>query len=75
MQEACEQGRIFHLWWHPEDFAIHPECNLRNLRQILGWFQELKERFGMVSMTMWETISAEASQLKEMGHNATYSCV
>ena len=26
MKSAATEKRIFHLWWHPEDFAIHPDA-------------------------------------------------
>ncbi len=56
MKRACEAGGIFHLWWHPEDFASHPQENLSALQAVLVAFQEMKTRYGMVSLSMRETL-------------------
>lgn len=62
MKVACEQGRIFHLWCHPEDFALHPEENLLSFRQILAAYAELKAEHGMLSLSMHETLEFVAAR-------------
>lgn len=52
MKAAAEQGRIFHLWWHPEDFASHPERNVDFLRRVLTVFDQYRRDFGMKSLSM-----------------------
>lgn len=54
MRKAAQKGEIFHLWWHPEDFAGNPQANLAFLEEILAEFSDLRLRFGMQSMTMGE---------------------
>jgi hypothetical protein len=52
MEQAAAQGEIFHLWWHPEDFAQDCDLNLQFLRFILLAFDDLRRRFDMQSCTM-----------------------
>jgi peptidoglycan/xylan/chitin deacetylase (PgdA/CDA1 family) len=52
MKAAAVQGRIFHLWWHPEDFASHSDRNLEFLRQVLDVFDQCRRTHGMVSLSM-----------------------
>jgi len=54
MRRAAAAGKIFHLWWHPEDFAFEPEMNLAFLRSILGSFDRLRTEYGMQSLSMNE---------------------
>jgi peptidoglycan/xylan/chitin deacetylase (PgdA/CDA1 family) len=54
LRHAADDGRLFHLWWHPHDFGLHLEENLAVLRRILGCFAGLRERCGMESLTMAE---------------------
>jgi hypothetical protein len=49
---AALQGRIFHLWWHPHNFGLHPEENLRFLRGVLTEFAHCRQRYGMRSLSM-----------------------
>lgn len=59
MREAAQDGKVFHLWWHPEDFASDVEANLAFLERILAGFSDLRSQFGMQSMTMGE-VAAKA---------------
>jgi peptidoglycan/xylan/chitin deacetylase (PgdA/CDA1 family) len=52
MRYAAEHAEVFHLWWHPEDFAAHFDRNLRVLHSVLDQFVEFRKRYGMVSMSM-----------------------
>jgi peptidoglycan/xylan/chitin deacetylase (PgdA/CDA1 family) len=54
MDLAARQGKIFHLWWHPEDFAMHCDENLLFLRNILTTFSSFRTKYGMASLTMEE---------------------
>jgi len=54
MKYAAERGEVFHLWWHPEDFAYHPNENLRFLRSVLTTFDSYRTRQQMVSLGMAE---------------------
>lgn len=54
MEQAARQGEVFHLWWHPEDFAIHCDENLCFLRSVLATFDSCRREHGMVSLSMAE---------------------
>lgn len=49
---AAKTGAIYHLWWHPHNFAIEPEAALQNLDAILKHFQTLHSQFDMQSYSM-----------------------
>ena len=52
MKSAAREKRIFHLWWHPEDFAKFPAQNLDFLDRVLQIFGECRREFGMLSLSM-----------------------
>jgi hypothetical protein len=52
MMSAAKESRIFHLWWHPEDFAGYPQRNIDFLRQVLGLFDQCRRDYGMASLSM-----------------------
>ncbi|RYF85010.1 MAG: polysaccharide deacetylase, partial [Chitinophagaceae bacterium] len=51
---AAKNGKTYHLWWHPHNFGSHLEENLDLLRQILAYYQELHQQYGLSSCTMTE---------------------
>lgn len=62
MEHAAKSGEIFHLWWHPEDFARDPGQNLRILRQVLEAFDHYRAQYGMVSHSMSEVLSEPSAE-------------
>lgn len=52
MDHAARTGSIFHLWWHPHNFGAHTERNMAFLHQVLGHFNRLRKKYGMLSLTM-----------------------
>jgi peptidoglycan/xylan/chitin deacetylase (PgdA/CDA1 family) len=54
IRHAAVHGKLFHLWWHPEDFALYPNDNLRVLRRILELFVHYRDHYQMSSLTMGE---------------------
>ena len=52
---AARQGLMYHLWWHPHNFGTYLEKNIGMLRRILDHFQDLRERYGMLSKNMAES--------------------
>ena len=54
MRSAAEQGRQFHLWWHPHNFGRNARENLVQLEKILDEYARLKSSHGMESVTMSE---------------------
>jgi peptidoglycan/xylan/chitin deacetylase (PgdA/CDA1 family) len=76
MEHAAQKGEIFHLWWHPEDFAPDYDRNLRTLRRVLEKFEEYRARYRMASLTMAEVASRHdaavglSAELQELRHSA-----
>jgi peptidoglycan/xylan/chitin deacetylase (PgdA/CDA1 family) len=54
MERAARHGEVFHLWWHPEDFATHCDENLSFLCSVLTTFDSCRNEHGMVSLSMAE---------------------
>jgi peptidoglycan/xylan/chitin deacetylase (PgdA/CDA1 family) len=52
MRDAARRHRIFHLWWHPHNFARHPDASFAFLEQLLDEFDRLAVGEGMRSMSM-----------------------
>ena len=49
---AAFEDAIFHIWFHPHNFGVHLEENLRVLEEILKAFAFARERYGMRSLSM-----------------------
>jgi peptidoglycan/xylan/chitin deacetylase (PgdA/CDA1 family) len=54
MLKAARECSLFHLWWHPHNFGKNLEENMNQLESILTYYSELKNEYGMLSMTMNE---------------------
>jgi peptidoglycan/xylan/chitin deacetylase (PgdA/CDA1 family) len=54
---AAQNGLVYHLWWHPHNFGINQEENLKFLESILEHFIKMKNFYGMQSLTMNELSS------------------
>ena len=52
MMRAAKSKKVFHLWWHPQDFGHDPELSLELLNQVLAYYVQLHEEFGMQSFNM-----------------------
>ena len=63
MERAAKESRLYHLWWHPHNFGLHPERNLAHLRRILDRFRQLRDDYGMESKSMRELGVKETSRL------------
>jgi len=57
MTTAAKSGNYYHLWWHPHNFGTNLNENLAILTQILRHYATLRDRYGMVPMTMGEAIA------------------
>ncbi|MCH6202092.1 polysaccharide deacetylase family protein [Aquiflexum sp. LQ15W] len=55
MRQAAEKGEVYHLWWHPHNFGYFTEDNLQYLKELLGYFTQLRGDYGMESLNMKET--------------------
>jgi peptidoglycan/xylan/chitin deacetylase (PgdA/CDA1 family) len=49
---AALEDAVFHIWFHPHNFGIHLEQNLKVLETILQEFAFARERYGMRSLSM-----------------------
>ncbi|MFC5446810.1 polysaccharide deacetylase family protein [Paenibacillus aestuarii] len=54
MTYAAKHGLVYHLWWHPYNFAIDEEKNLASFQIIIDHFKKLQLQYGMVSTSMEE---------------------
>ena len=54
MKAAAQQGKIYHLWWHPHNFGSNLEENMNMLRSILKYYKSLSVKYGMESLSMKE---------------------
>ena len=58
LRDAARRGRIFHLWWHPHNFARHPAQSFTFLNQFLDEFDRLAVSEGMCSLSMGDVATA-----------------
>jgi hypothetical protein len=61
MLHAAKSKEIYHLWWHPHNFATAPLAAMRELNEIMSYFQSLRSEYGMESMNMEEVRGLVAS--------------
>jgi peptidoglycan/xylan/chitin deacetylase (PgdA/CDA1 family) len=52
MTLAAQTGTGFHLWWHPHNFGVDSEANLKGLDRIIAHFSRLRDEYEMESRTM-----------------------
>ena len=52
MESAARKGKSFHLWWHPHNFGVNLQENLAFLEEVLRHHVQLRDRYGVVPMTM-----------------------
>jgi peptidoglycan/xylan/chitin deacetylase (PgdA/CDA1 family) len=53
MERAASHNEVYHLWWHPHNFASYPQDSLRDLRRILEGYAKCRRR-GMQTKNMGE---------------------
>ena len=64
MLHAAKHGLTFHLWWHPHNAGRNTEEYLNQLEDILRYYDELRETYGMQSLNMAEAAQANAEGTK-----------
>jgi len=62
MRDAAQEGRDFHLWWHPHNFGTNTRENLAILRDLLDEYRVLRERHGWPSRNMGEAAQEAREQ-------------
>ncbi|MFK8046422.1 MAG: polysaccharide deacetylase family protein [Crocinitomicaceae bacterium] len=50
--KAAKSNRIYHLWWHPHNFLLHPDQNFDQLEQLFKYVDELRKNYGFKSLNM-----------------------
>jgi hypothetical protein len=61
LRDAARRGRIFHLWWHPHNFAALPQPNLDLLARLLDEFDRLSASDGLRSLSMRDVADVAVS--------------
>ena len=61
LTHAAKKGEVYHLWWHPHNFGINIEENIRFLKELLEHVEMLKQHYEFRSLNMKE--AAEKLQL------------
>lgn len=54
MKFAAKHNLIFHIWWHPHNFGINTEKNLKQLEELLQLYDSLNEKYEFRSCNMNE---------------------
>lgn len=52
MTKAAKRNEVYHLWWHPHNFANNMEENFKNLSDILQHYNTLNKMYNFESITM-----------------------
>lgn len=52
MLKAAKNRKLFHLWWHPHNFGINQNENLKQLEEILAYYRILEEKYDFMNITM-----------------------
>lgn len=52
MRKAAKSNGIYHLWWHPHNFAHNIPGSMAQLESLLIYFKQLQNDFGMQSFNM-----------------------
>jgi len=63
MAAAARAGESFHLWWHPHNFGTRLQENLANLEELLRFHVALRDRYGVVPLTMGEVAARTRSAM------------
>jgi len=49
---AAKERSVYHLWWHPHNFGVNLQENIKSLRQVLEFYGELRDQNKMQSLNM-----------------------
>jgi peptidoglycan/xylan/chitin deacetylase (PgdA/CDA1 family) len=52
IRDAARRSRIFHLWWHPHNFADHPDESFELLDRVLDEAERLGRSDGLRMLSM-----------------------
>lgn len=54
MRRAAKRGEIYHMYWHPHNFAENTDINFRQMDELLSFYLKMKDKYGMASLNMNE---------------------
>lgn len=57
MTYAAKHNEVYHLWWHPHNFANNSKENMRFLESIIKHYTQLNNQYGFESITMNKLIN------------------
>jgi hypothetical protein len=57
IKDAAQNGKVYHLWWHPHNFGVNLSENMVFLGRVLDFFSRMKKEHAMQSMSMGEAAS------------------
>ena len=66
LRYAAKHNRVFHLWWHPHNFGINTANNLKNLEEVLQYYEEMHSKYGMECLNMSE-IQSRCKEVTDRG--------
>jgi peptidoglycan/xylan/chitin deacetylase (PgdA/CDA1 family) len=62
MRHAARRHEVFHLWWHPHNFGVDTDRNMRFLERVIEEFEHLRSAEGMRSLGMAELADVLAAE-------------
>lgn len=66
LTEAAREDKVFHLWWHPHNFGVNIEENLRFLEKILKHVEILRDKYSFESLNMKEVADKFLAEQREV---------
>ena len=64
MLYAATNNRLYHLWWHPHNFGIYTDENIKMLEDILDYYSRLKALYNFNSKNIKE-VADIADELRD----------
>lgn len=49
IEYAARHSQIYHLWWHPHNFGLNTDENIKQLESICRFYKEMQNKYGMES--------------------------
>ena len=63
MTAAAQSNKVYHIWWHPQDFGFDVEASMAFLEQVILHYSRLNDEYGMTSANMADFSSESSSPL------------
>ena len=54
IKTAAKRGEIYHMYWHPHNFAENTEINFQQMKELLTYYEKMRLKYGMKSENMSE---------------------